>query len=41
LASAAAGNARKVEKRLELVLPGEWTVDEACMLSEGVRIRVI
>jgi hypothetical protein len=37
----AAGNARKVEKRLELVLPGEWTVDEARMLSEGVRIRVI
>jgi len=37
----AAGNARKVEKRLELVLPGEWTVDEACMLSEGVRIRVL
>jgi len=37
----AAGNARKVEKRLELVLPGEWTVDETRMLSEGVRIRVL
>jgi hypothetical protein len=37
----AAGNARKVEKRLELVLPGEWTTDEARMLSEGVRIRVL
>jgi hypothetical protein len=37
----AAGNARKVEKRLELVLPGEWTANEARMLSEGVRIRVL
>ncbi len=37
----AASNARKVEKRLELVLPGGWTGDEARMLSEGVRIRVL
>lgn len=37
----AAGNTRKVEKRLELTLSGEWTTDEARMLSEGVRIRVI
>lgn len=37
----AVGNARKVAKRLELVLPGEWTLDEARMLSEGARIRVI
>ncbi|MCX6094524.1 MAG: hypothetical protein NTY63_06890 [Candidatus Bipolaricaulota bacterium] len=37
----AAGNARKVEKRLELVLSGDWTTDEARMLSEGVRIRVV
>ncbi len=33
--------AREVEKRLEPVLPGEWTLDEARMLSEGVRIRVL
>jgi len=37
----AVGNARKVEKRLALVLAGEWTVDETRMLSEGVRIRVL
>jgi hypothetical protein len=37
----AAGNARKVEKRLELVIPGQWTLDETRMLAEGVRIRVI
>ncbi len=36
----AAGNARKVEKRLELTLSGDWTTDEADMLAEGVRIRV-
>lgn len=37
----AAGNARTVERRLELVLPGRWTTDEAQMLAEGVRIRVL
>jgi hypothetical protein len=37
----AVGNARKVAKRLELVLPGEWTVDETRMLTQGVRIRVL
>jgi hypothetical protein len=37
----AASNARKVEKRLELVLPGEWMLDEARMLSEGVQIRLL
>lgn len=37
----AAGNARKVEKRLELALSGDWTTDEARMLSEGVRIRTL
>jgi hypothetical protein len=41
LPSAPGDNACRVEKRLELVLPGEWTVDEAHMLSEGVRIRVL
>jgi hypothetical protein len=35
------GNARKVEKRLELVLSGEWWADETFMLSQGVRIRVL
>jgi len=33
--------ALKVEKRLELVLPDEWTIDEARMLSEGVRLRIL
>ncbi len=37
----AAGNTRKVEKHLELVLSGEWTTDGARMLSEGVRIRIV
>jgi len=37
----AAGNARKVEKRLELTLAGDWTTDEARMLAECVRIRVV
>lgn len=37
----AVGNARKVDKRLELTLSGDWTTDEARMLSEGVRIRVV
>jgi len=37
----AAGNARKVEKRLELTLAGDWTTDEARMLAEGIRIRVV
>jgi hypothetical protein len=37
----AAGNARKVEKRLELVLTSAWWADEMFMLSEGVRIRVL
>ena len=37
----AVGNARKVEKRLELVNPGEWALDETRMLSEGVRICVL
>lgn len=36
-----AGNARKVEKRLELTPSGDWTTDEARMLPEGVRIRVV
>jgi hypothetical protein len=37
----AAGNVRKVERRLELVVTGDWTSDEARMLSEGIRIRVL
>ena len=37
----AAGNARKVETRLLLVLTGDWTTDEARMLSEAVTIRVL
>ena len=37
----AAANARKVEKLLELTLSGEWTTEEARMLSECVRIRVL
>ena len=37
----AAGNARKVEKHLELVLSGSWWADEMLMRLEGVRIRVL
>lgn len=37
----AASNARDVEKRLELVLSGDWTTDKAKTLSSGVRIRVV
>jgi hypothetical protein len=36
----ASGNTRKVEKRLELTLSGDWATNEAKMLSEGVGIRV-